>query len=83
MYNHFQLQDGVNRSAMAIANELAKRNDVEITLIPIFKFDKDCFHYLDKQVVVKPIFRTYFRGLTKIVSKIPSKLMYNIWIYYG
>ena len=80
MYNHFQLQDGVNRSAMAIANELAKRNDVEITLIPIFKFDKECFRYLDKQVVVKPVFRTYFRGFTKIVSKIPSKLMYNIWI---
>lgn len=80
MYNHFQLQDGVSRSAIAIANKLAVREDVEVTLIPIFKYHKDCFAFLDKRVRVKPIFRFYFRGFTKIVKFIPAKFLYKCFI---
>lgn len=80
MYNHFQLQDGVNRSAMAIANELVKRDDVEVTLIPIYKYDKECLPYVDKRVKIKPIFGFYFRGLTRFVHKIPAKWIYKIFV---
>lgn len=80
MYNHFQSQDGVNRSAIAIANELAKRNDVEVTLIPLFKFDKECFNYLDNAVKVKRVFGFYFKGFTKLVKIIPTKWLYRMTI---
>lgn len=83
MYNHFQLQDGVNRAAMAIANEMAKRNDVEITLIPLFEFDKECFKHLDTKVVVKKGLGFYFRGLGRIVEKmVPPSLFYK-WLVKG
>lgn len=77
MYNHFQLQDGVNRSAMAIANELVKRDDVDVTLIPLYRFDNECYKYLDKKVRVKRLFGFYFQGLTKIVRLLPAKWLYR------
>lgn len=77
MYNHFQSQDGVNRSAMAIANELVKRNDVEVTLMPLFKYEKQCHEFLDKRVIVKPVFGFYFHGFTKLVNLMPGKLLYR------
>ena len=80
IYNQFQLQDGVNRSAMAIANELVKRDDVDVTLMPIFKYDKKCYDFLDKRVKVKPIFGFYFSGFTRLVAKIPAKLLYKYFV---
>ena len=78
LYNHFQLQDGVNRSAMDIANEMVKRDDVEITLIPIYTFDKECFKFLDQRVKVKKRFGFYFRGLGSIMSRYaPPRLLYK------
>lgn len=80
LYNHFQLQDGVNRSAIAIANEMVKRNDVEITLIPLYTFDPECFDYLDKRVIVKKGFGFYFRGLGSIIERfLPPKFLYK-WL---
>lgn len=78
MLNHFQLQDGVCRSAIAIANLLAKREDVEVTIIPLFRYDKSALEYLSREVKVKPVFRTYFKGMSSIVKKIPAKWMYKI-----
>lgn len=77
LLNHFQLQDGVCRSALAIANLLAKRNDVEVTIIPLFRYDKTAFKYLSSKVIVKPVFRIYFSGLSRIIKRIPAK-----WLYY-
>jgi len=77
MLNHFQLQDGVCRSALAIANLLAKRDDVELTLIPLFRYDNSAHKYLSSRVKVKPVFRTYFTGMSSIIKLIPAK-----WLYY-
>ena len=74
------MQDGVNRSAMDIANEMVKRDDVEITLIPIYTFDKECFKFLDQRVKVKKGFGFYFRGLGSIMSRYaPPRLLYK-WL---
>ena len=77
IFNHLQLQDGVCRSAIAIANRLADYKNIELTLIPLFKVDKECYKYIDKRVAVKTVFGFYFRGFTRIVSKIPSSLLYK------
>ena len=77
IFNHLQLQDGVCRSAIAIANRLAVYPSIEITLIPLFKVDKECYKYIDKRVAVKKVFGFYFRGFTRIVSQIPSSLLYK------
>ena len=77
IFNHLQLQDGVCRSAIAIANRLAGYPSIEITLIPLFKVDKECYKYIDKRVAVKKVFGFYFRGFTRIVSQIPSSLLYK------
>ena len=77
IFNHLQLQDGVCRSAIAIANRLAGYPSIEITLIPLFKVDKECYKYIDKRVAVKTVFGFYFRGFASIVSKIPSSLLYK------
>lgn len=77
MFNHLQLQDGVCRSAIAIANRLAGYPSIEITLIPLFKVDKECYKYIDKRVAVKKVFGFYFRGFTRVVSQIPSSLLYK------
>lgn len=78
MFNHFQLQDGVCRSAIAIANLLVERDDADITLIPLFKFDKETLKYISNQVHVKPVFRMYFKGLSNIVKRVPAKWIYKI-----
>lgn len=77
IFNHLQLQDGVCRSAIAIANRLAGYKDIELTLIPLFRADKDCYKYIDKRVAVKTVFGFYFRGFASIISKIPSSLLYK------
>lgn len=78
MFNHFQLQDGVCRSAIAIANLLVEREDVDITLIPLFNYDKDTLTYVSEKVQIKPVFRTYFKGMSSIIKKIPAKLLYKL-----
>lgn len=80
MFNHLQLQDGVCRSAVAIANLLAKRNDVEITLIPLFKYDKKVLSFLSNKVKIKPAFRFYFKGLSWCIHKIPALLLYKLLV---
>ena len=80
MFNHFQFQDGVCRSAIGIANLLAERDDVEVTLIPIYKFEKKTRGFLSPKVKLKKIFGVYFRGFSKIASLIPEKWIYNKYI---
>lgn len=80
LFNHFQFQDGVCRSAIAMANHLAKRDDVEITLMSIYKFDNETLQYLNHNVKAKGIFKVYFRGITKLVRIVPTHILYNHYI---
>ncbi len=72
--------NGVSRVAIAIANEIVDRNKGEVTLIPLFKYDKTVLEYVSPRVKVKPVFRTYFRGLAKVLLLIPKKILYKIII---
>lgn len=77
-FNHLQYSDGVSRVAIGIANHLAKNENVEVTLRPIFRFDKSILSFLDKRVIVKPVFGFYVRGFAKILEKLPGQLLYNL-----
>ena len=80
LFNHFQIQDGVARTAIGLANELAKNKNVSVTLRPIFKCNKKTMDYLSPDVILKPFFGFYFQGLAKIIDMIPDSLLYSILI---
>lgn len=77
LINHFQIQDGVTRTAIGLANELARQDDVEVTLQSIFKFDPKMRDWLNQRVEAKPFLGFYFRGLPRLVELIPSKMLYR------
>ena len=78
LFNHFQLEDGVCKAAISMANKLATEKDVEITLRPLFKFDKNMLQNVHPNVKVKKVFGFYFKGFSRIVKFIPHKLLYKI-----
>lgn len=80
LFNHFQIPDGVARTAVGLANELATREDIEITLRPIFKFDKKMLSWLGPRVKIKPFFGFYFRGFAKIIDNIPDALLHRLLV---
>ena len=71
IFNHFRHQDGVGRSALAIANILTRNHLAEVTLIPIYTDEKSFHDLLDPQVRVKPVFGFYFHGMPHIVDWLP------------
>lgn len=78
LFNHFQIQDGVARTAIGLANELAKNSDLKVTLRPLFKCDRKVMSYLADNVELKPFFGFYFQGFARIVDLVPDKLLYKI-----
>lgn len=74
MFNHLQHQDGVARSAVAIAIHLTRMHLAEVTLMPLFRNDKKAHALLDAGVKVKPIFGYYFKGFSWLVHKLPMGL---------
>lgn len=80
VFNHFQHQDGVCRSAIALANLLAERNDVSVDLIIIYRFDSKCLSLLSPKVNVKVIIGYYLRGLDKIFKVVPRIILYNKYL---
>ncbi len=79
-FNQLNDANGVARCAVAIANMLAKRSDIEVTLSPLYKSDKQTEKTLSPNVRVKPIFNFYFPGFAKFLSYIPATKLYK-WIY--
>ena len=71
VFNHLQQQDGVARSAIAIANQLTRLKLAEVTLIPLYINDKKAHQLIDKGIKVKGVLGFYFKGLSQIVHKIP------------
>lgn len=80
LFNHFQISDGVTMAAVGMANALVKKQNVEITLRPLFRFDRNMISMLDHRIAVKPVFRTYFKGFSKIVGLFPMKLLHKFII---
>lgn len=77
--NHFQVSDGVARSAIGVANALSAAN-IDVTIIPLFKYDKEMNNRINSNVKVKPFIRFYFKGLAKLVDLIPDKILYKLVI---
>ena len=72
MFNHLRYQDGVGRSAIAIANQLTRLRLAEVTLIPLFINDKSSHNLIDEGVKIKSGFGFYFRGMAQLVKYIPA-----------
>ncbi|MDO4431823.1 MAG: glycosyltransferase [Aerococcaceae bacterium] len=77
-FNNLQFSDGISRSVIGIANALALRNDVEVTLRPLFICDKSVLPLLSEKIKVKPLFRFYFRGLSQLIYRLPKRLLYRM-----
>lgn len=71
LFNHLRHQDGVGRSAIAIANWLTRKKLAEVTLMPIYINDRRCHQLLESGIKVKPIIGFFFQGLPHIINKIP------------
>lgn len=80
LINHFQVQDGIARAAISVANELAKRPDVSVTLRSLFRFDPQMKKLLSPRVKAKPFLGFYFRGLAKLVGLIPKRWLYRLLV---
>lgn len=80
MFNHLQMQDGVARSAMAIANWLTRMNLAKVTLLPIYTDDKECHKLLAYGIKVKHMFGFYFQGMPHIVKMIPASWLNKLVI---
>lgn len=77
-FNHLEYSGGVSRVAIGIANHLAENSNVEVTLRPIFKFEKSILSQLNPRVNVRPLFGFYFRGFAQILEKLPKKYIHNM-----
>lgn len=80
VFNHFQLSDGVTKTAIGMANYLAEECDVQVCMKPLFIFDPKVKEALHPDVEVKPVFGFYFRGFARIVDLIPAKILYRMVI---
>lgn len=75
-----QHQDGVARSAIAIANWFVRLHLADVTLIPIYTNDKKTYDLLDPSVKVQPVFGFYFRGMSRLIDALPVKLVEKLAI---
>ena len=79
LINHFQTQDGVARTAVGLANELAKRGH-QVTLQSLFKFEPGMKSWLLPQVKAKPFCGFYFRGFSKVLKLLPDRVLYRMLV---
>ena len=77
VFNHLNFSDGVSRTAIGIADLLAD-NGYKVDLIPLYRCDKAILGTLHENVSVRPVFRTYFRGLDKLLALISPRLLYRL-----
>lgn len=77
LFNHLQIQDGVARAAIGMANALVQKGEMEVTLCPLFHYDSSMLLKIDDRVIVKPIFKIYFRGLSKLISMFPMSFLHR------
>ena len=77
-FNHLEYSGGVSRVAIGIANHLAENPNVEVTLRPLFKYEKSIISQLNPKIIVRPLFGFYFRGFAQILEKLPKKFIHNM-----
>lgn len=77
-FNHLQYADGVARAAIGMANLLADRDDIQVTLRPIYHMDKQVQEILSPNVAVKPVLGFYISGLSRILNKLPGGVLHHL-----
>lgn len=80
VFNHFQISDGISRSVIGLANFLADKKNMKVTLKPLFKYDKQLTKQLSSQIIIKPVFKTYFKGFNKILDLLPKSFLRKLVI---
>ena len=77
MFCHLVPSNGVARAAIGIANLISEKvPGVEVTLIPLYKYEKNTVSsLLSPRVKVRQAIGFYFHGLDKIISLLP----YSFW----
>ena len=80
MFNHMQHQDGVCRSAIAIANMLTRKQLAEVTLIPLFTNDRAAYSLLEEGVKVRPAFGLWFTGFSRLVHRLPMSWLHRWFV---
>lgn len=78
LINHLENSNGVTKAAIDIVNMLSERDDVEVCLKSIFRFDKDMRKIISPKVKLDTLFGFYFHGFSKIVDAIPDKILYSM-----
>lgn len=77
-FNHLTPSNGVARAAIGIANYLSKKDDIEVTLRPIFQFNSKVKYLVNDNINIKPLFSFYAKGLSSILGLIPDSLLHDI-----
>lgn len=77
VFNYMQPADGVCRTAISFANLLVELNEYEVTLIVLFKLDKELLKTLDPRIKVRKVLKIpYIKGIDRLTSYLPPS-----WIY--
>lgn len=75
--NHFQRNDGTVKALIGICNNLDKRK-FDITIISLYRCDRELEQNLSFGIKLKSFFGFYFRGFSKFLRIIPSTWLYKI-----
>lgn len=74
-FEHLTASNGVSRSAIAIANLLDEKG-YDVTLVPLFRFEKKITETINPKVHLQKVFGFYFRGFAQIIDLIPDSILY-------
>lgn len=73
---HLQYSDGVAKVLVDICNNLNPEK-YDITVVSLFRFDKDFIKMFNSNIKTKTLFGFYFRGMSKIINIIPQQFLYR------
>lgn len=74
--NHFQYSDGTSCALIGLVNNL-DLNIFDITIKPIYICDFNLKSKLKKEIKLEKTFGFYFKGLNRLVKKIPISFLYK------
>ena len=78
LINHLENSNGITKAAIDIVNMLSERDDVDVCLKSIFRFDKEMKKIISPKVKLETLFGFYFKGFSKLVDMIPDKWLYSM-----
>lgn len=77
LLDHLQYSDGVAKVLVDICNTLPK-DRYDITVRSVFKYDMEFIKSFDSNIRVETIFGFYFRGMSKLVNRMPKRVLYHM-----